>query len=233
MSLGRSTQRFTKDAVFSMTDLPVKVQRHLVDVYSNLFMGVLVAACGVTTSIYFAIESPLMTAFFAVIALIVMQGTSQEQHDKRVALFSAFCFFKGMSIGPLVNLALHVDPSSLVLAALATAVVFGSFSLVAMTARRREYLYLAGTLSSLTGILALLGLANLFMGNTAIFEVLLWGGLALFIGWVVVDTQVMIEKASFESNPDALLHAAELFIDMVAIFVRILIILLRNSKKRD
>jgi len=231
-SFGDSTSRFTSRAVFNFTNLSPKVQQHLGDVYRKLFMGILILATGVTASIYFALSGGWITSILGLVALVVMQSTPREEHDKRLALFSAFCFLQGLGIGPLVNLALTVDPSTVVLAALSTAVTFGAFSLVAVTARRREYLYLGGALSSMLSVFVILSLANIFIGSTAIFDVLLWGGLAMFVAWIVVDTQVIIEKAAIETNPDALAHATELFIDLVAIFVRILIILLKNSQKK-
>eukprot|EP01013_Petalomonas_cantuscygni_P011223 TRINITY_DN24594_c0_g1_i1.p1 TRINITY_DN24594_c0_g1~~TRINITY_DN24594_c0_g1_i1.p1 ORF type:complete len:242 (-),score=56.09 TRINITY_DN24594_c0_g1_i1:449-1174(-) len=230
-----SGRRFSPSTLLSFTELSPKVRHHLVDVYRKLFAGVMVACVGVMTSMYFQVAAPLLTAFVAVGALMYMMSLplSRENHTTRLAAYAAFTFFKGMSIGPLVDMALMVDPSVVATAVAATGAVFLAFSVVALTARRREYLYLGGVLASATSVIFFLGLFNLLFGSTLVFDVTLWGGLLLFVGWVVVDTQIIIEKAAQSAQPDALAHAAELFVDLVAIFVRVLIILLRNNNKRN
>ena len=52
----------------------------------------------------------------------------------------------------------------------------------------------------------------------------LYFGLLVFVGYIVVDTQEIIEKAHF-GDLDYVKHALTLFTDFAAVFVRILIIM--------
>jgi len=54
-------------------------------------------------------------------------------------------------------------------------------------------------------------------------------GFIIFIGYVVFDTQMMIEQAKF--SDDFIMPAIQLFIDFVGIFVRLLFILSDKKKK--
>lgn len=137
-----------------------------------------------------------------------------------------------------------------------TGLAFACFSVAAMVARRREYLYLGGLLSSgLSMLLWLQFASSIFGGSTAIFKfevrrcstderlclksflldvvtdimlillsLQLYFGLLIFVGYIVVDTQDIIEKAHY-GDRDYVKHALTLFVDFVAVFVRILVIM--------
>lgn len=55
----------------------------------------------------------------------------------------------------------------------------------------------------------------------------LYFGLLIFVGYMVVDTQEIIEKAHL-GDLDYVKHALTLFTDFVAVFVRILIIMVSS-----
>lgn len=59
----------------------------------------------------------------------------------------------------------------------------------------------------------------------------LYFGLLVFVGYIVVDTQEIVEKAHF-GDLDYVKHALTLFTDLVAVFVRIVNIIL-NSKRAE
>jgi FtsH-binding integral membrane protein len=101
-----------------------------------------------------------------------------------------------------------------------------------MYARRREYLYLGGMLSSAISLMAVLSIANIFLRAETLFLVQLYGGLMVFSGYIVYDTQLMVEKAH-AGQYDVAEHALQLWLDFVAVFVRVLIILLRNAEKKS
>ena len=57
-----------------------------------------------------------------------------------------------------------------------------------------------------------------FGGRAMMFQAELYGGMLIFLGYVLFDTQVIIEKA-YSGQKDHIKAALDLFVDFVAIFV--------------
>lgn len=105
-----------------------------------------------------------------------------------------------------------------------TTVVFVSFSISALLAERGRWLYLGGTLMSMLNIMILFSFANLFLRSTFIYQAHLYLGLFVICGFVIYDTQLIIEKHHMGSR-DFIMHSLDLFIDFVGIFRHLLVIL--------
>jgi FtsH-binding integral membrane protein len=225
---------FDLNALLKSNDIESHVQNHLCKVYLMLACGVGVAAGGAWVHLLYNIGGLLtLLATFGTMMILAMDS-DKTLNTSRLATFAAFTFFQGASLGSLVEVALMVDPSIIVTAFSATVAVFLCFSGAAMFARRRSYLYLGGLLSSALSVMCIVGLLNMFVQSSALMVLRLYVGLAVFVGFVVYDTQMIVEKAS-NGSTDVVWHAVELFVDFVGIFVRLVIILLRNAnnKKRD
>ncbi|GAV67598.1 Bax1-I domain-containing protein [Cephalotus follicularis] len=208
------------------------VQNHLKQVYLTVCFALVASAAGAYLHILYNIGG-LLTTLACVGCIVWMLSTPPYEEQKRVNLLMASALFEGASVGPLIDLAIEVDPRILISAFVGTAVAFACFSGAAIVAKRREYLYLGGLLSSGLSMLMWLHFASsLFGGSTAIFKFELYFGLLVFVGYMVVDTQEIIERAHL-GDLDYVKHALTLFTDFVAVFVRILIIMLKNSVEKN
>jgi len=99
-----------------------------------------------------------------------------------------------------------------------------------------KYLYLAGMLSSGLSTLIWLGFINIFFRSQMLFQAHIWIGLAVFCGFIMFDTQLIIRKAR-NGDKDFIAHSLDLFIDFVQVFRKVLILLMQkeerdNKKKR-
>lgn len=105
------------------------------------------------------------------------------------------------------------------------------FSLSALFAKRKSYLFLGGVLwTALWGML-LLSVVGMFARRLVGFGVLLYGGLFLMCAFVLYDTQMIVEKVA-AGDVDYVSHAMELLIDFVDIFKRLLIIMLMSDQRK-
>ena len=141
-----------------------------------------------------------------------------------------FLVLSGMGMGPLLETVIDFDPSIVMTALIGTIVLFGSFSLCAIFAERGKFLYLGGTLMTLLSSMLILSIANLFFGSYLLFQAHLYLGLLLMSGFVLYDTQLIIEKRR-NGDKDFVTHSVDLFIDFIGIFRRLLILLTQKVCK--
>lgn len=230
----------TSKALFDFSHLRPHVQRHLLNVYTTLTITMAFSVVGALLSIYYSHIVPVtLTSILSILCLIALPFTSNPTY--RQALLYGFGLCKGISLGPLITLALHVDASIVPTALAATLLIFACFTTSALLSHNdRRYLYWGGMLSSALSVLALLSLAQLLFGVGAgwnwMMNLQLYGGLLLFALYVLYDTQLIVAKCEVMGSNDHVMHALELYMDLVAIFVRILIILTKNKaekKKND
>lgn len=175
------------------------------------------------------LQNTLVVFLLALVSMITLgcMSHSPKNLPTRFGLLCAFATLVGASLGPLLDFAAHVSPQLIPSAFLLTAVVFIALTLSAMLTKRREFIMLGSTLLSALLFLALIRFVNVFARSEALFDLQLYGGLLVFCGFVLFDTQLIVEKRR-HGDDDFIWHAVDLFIDAVDIFVRILVILTKK-----
>lgn len=136
-------------------------------------------------------------------------------------------FLMGWSVGPLTQMVLDLDSDVLLMAVAGSFIAFASFSGAALFSQRRSYLYLGGLLS-VTGIVLLI--SSFF---PSMFNINLYLGLFMFCFYIIYDTQVLVERAEMMADDRIGVEGAlQLFTDLYSIFVRLLIILMKDRKPK-
>lgn len=204
------------------------VRQHLKNVYACLTASTLAAAFGAYAHLYTnTLQAGFLTTFGAIGLFIALMATPDENGKNlhlRLGYLLGFTFLSGVGMGPLLEHVIMVDPSIVVTALVSTALVFVSFTICSLLSERGKWLYLGSILMSYINVMLLLSLANLFFGFTIVFQAQLYLGLAAMCGFVLYDTQIIIEKRRMGST-DFVSHSLDLFIDFIGIFKRLLIIL--------
>ncbi|KIY73521.1 Bax inhibitor family protein [Cylindrobasidium torrendii FP15055 ss-10] len=162
-----------------------------------------------------------------------MMGTIYTSPDKPIQkhlFWLAFNACQAVTLSPLYFFA----PAILGRAALYTCMSVGALSYVGATAKSDQYLYLGGPLLAGLFVVAGASLAPMIlpmgMRSLAISEsISLYGGLAVFSGFVLYDVQKILQHARIAEQRgvrgDAIAESLSLELDMINIFIRIVQIL--------
>uniref|UniRef100_A0A6P7FDD9 Growth hormone-inducible transmembrane protein-like n=1 Tax=Diabrotica virgifera virgifera TaxID=50390 RepID=A0A6P7FDD9_DIAVI len=134
----------------------------------------------------------------------------------------------------------------LIRAAWYTAGVVGGLSTIAVCAPSEKFLYMGGPLAMGLGVVFVSSIGSVFLPPTTalgagLYSISLYGGLILFSGFLLYDTQRIIAQAErYPANPDALgirpydpINASiGIYLDTLNIFIRIATILAGGGQKR-
>ncbi|XP_023633856.1 bax inhibitor 1-like [Capsella rubella] len=222
------------DCLRNFREISPAVQNHLKRVYLTLCCALLVAAFGAYLHVRYNIGGVLTSLGFTGVMFWLRFTPSYERLSKRLSLLFLSALLKGASDGPVINKVINFDTRVLITAFVGTAVVFACFSAAAMLARRREYLYLGASISSCMSVLWWVKFASPILGGSgSAFLVMfdLYLVLMIFLGYIVVDTQIIIEKAH-DGDMDYVQHCFTFFTNFVALFGRISILYMFKKMKK-
>merc|ERR1712008_286166 len=122
-----------------------------------------------------------------------------------------------------------------------TAGVVGGLSTIAITAPSDKFLYMGGPLAMGFGVVFMASIGSAFLPPTTALgagmaSISLYGGLVLFSGFMLYNTQKIIHRAGNHSQYsmqkyDPINNSVGIYMDTVNIFIRIAMILAGQKKK--
>jgi FtsH-binding integral membrane protein len=163
--------------------------------------------------------------------------TSPENSVQKHLFWLGFNACQAATLSPLF----FFSPAILSRAALYTVGVVGSISYVGATATNDKYLTLGGPLLAGVTVVALSSLAPMILpmgirGLAITESISLYGGLAVFGGFVLYDTQKILRHARLAEqglmSADPINESITLELDMINIFIRLVQILAMQGNRK-
>lgn len=208
------------------------VKSHLKLVYSTMMLATFAAGVGSYIHLFTnLLGGGFLSTFGAIgfgIALAVTPDTGKNL-QKRMSYLMGFAGCTGLSLGPLLEMAIYLNPSIIPMSLISTCLVFGSFSLSSIFSNHSKWLYWTGGLMSMVSVMLFMSIINLFIGSYYLFQAQLYLGLIVFCLFVMYDTATIIEKRR-NGETDFIKHAMLLFIDFVDLFRTFLVILTQKER---
>lgn len=200
-------------------------------------MGYFTGACGATgvfmhvmRNSSLAYMNPFLYMGLSMAMLVGVHMCDYKQNWLlKNAIYAGWVGLISTSLVPLVHM---YSMPILFDAMLATGVTMGSLGAVAWFAPSQQFLNMGGPLA--LGLGAMLGISLLSMLNPlspALYNMWLYGGLALFSAFVLYDTQMILARAKTEPNFDPINNSIHVYLDAINIFIRFAMIF-GNAKKK-
>jgi FtsH-binding integral membrane protein len=224
------------EALLRNSDLPKGVQAHISRVYQTLLVMIATAALGTVVQLKYQIGGFLtfVCVFASILWLCFTPYRADSSNEKKRTLIACLVsFFVGVSLGPGLGMVYEAHGDGLIATAfIATAAVFAGFSAASLYSNKRFLMYSASVIAAASTSLFVVSISSWFYRTPAMESAMIFLGLVLFSGYIVYDTQIMILQAE-RGYKDVPMHALQLFLDFVNLFVRILKLLQQKKKKRD
>ncbi|KAH8289721.1 hypothetical protein KR054_009991 [Drosophila jambulina] len=185
-----------------------------------------------------------LLATFASLALVIGSGAVARSIEYQPGLgakhlaWAVHCAILGAVIAPLC----FVGGPILTRAALYTGGIVGGLSTIAACAPSDKFLYMGGPLAIGLGVVFASSLASMWLPPTTMLgaglaSMSLYGGLVLFSGFLLYDTQRMVRKAEvypqYGYAPfDPINASMSIYMDVLNIFIRIVSILSGGGQRR-
>lgn len=216
------------------TRLEAPVREHLKKVYTCFSLATLAATAGAYVHVFTnLLQGNFISSLISLGLMVALSATPDSGKNQKIRLgfLLGFAFFTGLGLGPLLDMAIMIDPSLIVTAFMGTTVVFVCFSISALYSEQRKWLYLGGTLMSILSAMFFLSLANIFFGSKLLFQAYVYIGLAVFCAFILYDTQAIIEKRR-RGDKDYIWHCVDLFLDFISVFRHLLVILMQSQEDK-
>lgn len=227
---------FTRHAsnFFSTLDqkLEPPVKSHLKQVYSTLALATFAAGVGSYLHLFTNLLSGGFLAALGAMGFgIALSITPDDGKNvqKRLSYLMGFAGCTGLSMGPILEMAIYLNPRIIPMSLISTCLVFASFSLSSIFSTHRKWLYVGGGLMSMLSVMLFMSIINLFIGSYYLFQAQLYLGLIVFCVFVMYDTATIIEKRRM-GDTDYIRHAMLLFIDFADLFRTFLVILMQKER---
>jgi FtsH-binding integral membrane protein len=167
-------------------------------------------------------------SFFCIYKMYSIPYAPQNQGEKK-AYWLGFNSLMAFSLVPLVYAA-----EMLVIrdAFLITSGCFAGLGLITKNSRDDAFLGMSGFLGAGLGAITALSLANIFLQTNALFNIWLYGGLALFLGFTLYDMKTVQVRAQRSAHFDPMTQSLGVYLDFLNIFIRLVYILQGKKNKK-
>lgn len=228
---------------------PQFVRDRIHSTYAHLGVGFAIS----TGAAYVTFKSPALMRVFAngsilaaIGSMVALVGSSmlvqsmpyEPGFGPKQLAWVGHCSLLGMILAPLSM----VGGPALIRAATYTAGIVGGLSAIAVCAPSERFLIQSAPISITLGAIVASSIGSMFLPPTSriglgLYGISLYGGLLVFSGLLLYDTQKTIKKAelhpAYSMSPyDPINNSLHIYMDIVNIFIRMLAIMSGQNKRR-